>query len=259
MANRGLDGSAGDADYAAIGRIYAAYRRPDPRIAARISVALGNARTVINVGAGAGSYEPRDRTVIAVEPSATMRAQRADDLAPVVDAVAEALPFADDSFDAAMAIFSVHQWVDARAGLAELRRVSRGPVVILTCDPTRVLDFWLAEYAPAVLAAEEQRYPSMAALARGLGGEVSVTPIPVPSDCSDGFNEAYYARPEMLLDPAARLACSAWSFLDDAGQARFSAGLQRDLESGAWDQRYGWLRAEPVFAGSLVLVVSSPG
>jgi SAM-dependent methyltransferase len=187
-----------------------------------------------------------------------MRSQRPADFPTAIDAVAEALPFADNSFDAAMSTFSVHQWTDYRAGLNELRRVSRGPVVILTCDPERVSNFWLDEYAPEVLAAEARRYPSMATLARSLGGAVSVTPVPVPADCSDGFNEAYYARPEMLLDPAARQVCSAWSFLDAAGQERFSAHLERDLQSGAWDERYGWLRSEPFFAGSLVLVVSTP-
>jgi ubiquinone/menaquinone biosynthesis C-methylase UbiE len=152
------DGSAGDADYAAIGAGYVTYRRADPAIFAHVERALGAARAVLNVGAGAGSYEPRDRRVTAVEPSRAMRAQRPPGLPVAVDAVAEALPFEDRAFDAGMATFTVHQWADPRAGLAELRRVTRGPVVVLTCDPSLVQRFWLDAYAPEVLATEARRY-----------------------------------------------------------------------------------------------------
>ena len=141
---------AGDFDYERAGAGYARLRRTDPRLAAHVHAALGEARTVLNVGAGAGSYEPEDRYVVAVEPSAAMRAQRPAGR-PAVDAVAEALPFDDDSFDAAMAMITVHQWSDLERGLAELRRVARGPVVILTFDPDAMLDFWLADYVPEVL------------------------------------------------------------------------------------------------------------
>ena len=256
MGIRSGDGSAGDADYAAIGASYARYRRPDARIAARVSRALGAARTVLNVGAGAGSYEPADRQVTPVEPSESMRAQRPAGLAPAVDATAEDLPFADDSFDAAMTTFSVHQWGDLRAGLREVRRVTRGPVVILTCDPGRLRRFWLAEYAPEVLDTEAVRYPSVAALAAGLGGPVASAVVPVPLNCTDGFNEAYYGRPEALLDPAARLSCSAWSFVGVAVHDRFTADLSRDLADGTWDDRHGHLRTLAAFDGSLILVTS---
>lgn len=249
------DGSAGDADYAAIGAGYAHYRRPDPRIAARILEALGDARSVINVGAGAGSYEPTDREVVAVEPSATMRAQRAAHAAPATDAVAEALPFDDDSFDAGMATFTVHQWSDLDAGLAELRRVTRGPVVILSCDPAALDRFWLAEYAPLVIATEARRYPSIGRIATGLGGSVTVAEVPVPLDCTDGFGEAYYGRPEALLDPGARLANSAWSFVPPAAADESVGRLASDLESGVWDARWGALRSRPSFDGSLRLIV----
>jgi SAM-dependent methyltransferase len=263
------DGSAGDADYAAIGTSYSGYRRPDRRIAARISRALGPARTVLNVGAGAGSYEPAGRQVTAVEPSASMRDQRPPGLAPAVDATAEDLPFADGEFDAAMTTFSVHQWSDLGAGLREVRRVTRGPVVVLTCDPDLLTRFWLDEYAPEVIATEARRYPPIKTLAEGLAGPgglvsaalagaVSTATVPIPLDCTDGFNEAYYGRPEALLDPAARLSCSAWSFVGAEVHDRFARDLGRDLASGAWDRRYGQLRSQPAFDGSLVLVASTP-
>ncbi len=258
MARRAGDGSAGDADYGAIGASYARYRRPDPRIAQWVSDALGPARSVLNVGAGAGSYEPPGRAVTAVEPSASMRAQRPPGLPPAVDAVAEDLPFADGSFDAVMTTFSVHQWSDLRAGLAEMRRVSRGPVVILTGDPGRLRHFWLSEYAPEVIDAETRRYPSLSTLADGFGGEFRSTVVPIPLDCTDGFNEAYYGRPEELLDPAARRCCSAWSFVGAAAQERFTRVLSRDLADGTWDRRFGPLRTQPAFLGSLVLAVSVP-
>jgi SAM-dependent methyltransferase len=253
---RSGDGSAGDADYAAIGIDYARYRRPDPRIAARISQALGAARTVLNVGAGAGSYEPADREVTAVEPSASMRAQRPAGLATAIDATAEDLPFADGSFDAAMTTFSVHQWGDLRTGLREMRRVTRGPVVIMTGDPERLRRFWLNEYGPEVIDTEARRYPSVAELSEGLGGPVTASVVPVPLDCTDGFNEAYYGRPEALLDPAARRSCSAWSFVDAAVHDRFTRDLGRDLANGTWDRRHGQLRRLPAFEGSLILVTS---
>jgi SAM-dependent methyltransferase len=186
-----------------------------------------------------------------------MRAQRPAGLVPAVDATAENLPFPDDSFDAAMTTFSVHQWSDVNAGLREMRRVTRGPVVVLTCDPELLRRFWLDEYAPEVLDAEARRYPSIEDLAAGLApSRTTSTVVPVPLDCVDGFNEAYYGRPEALLDPAARMSCSAWSFVDAAGQARFENDLRRDLADGTWDRRFGHLRTKETFDGSLVLVVS---
>jgi SAM-dependent methyltransferase len=258
MQIRSGDGSAGDADYAAIGAAYARYRRPDPRIAAQLSQALGGARTVLNVGAGAGSYEPADRQVTPVEPSASMRAQRPASLPAAIDATAESLPFPDGAFDAAMTTFSVHQWGDLQAGLRELRRVTRGPAVILTCDPQLLHRFWLTSYAPEVIETEARRYPGIQALAGALGGCVATTAVPVPLDCTDGFGEAYYGRPEALLDPAARLANSAWSFVSAAVHDRFTRDLSRDLADGTWDRRYGHLRTQPAFSGSLMLVISRP-
>ncbi|WP_109472355.1 class I SAM-dependent methyltransferase [Ornithinimicrobium cavernae] len=258
MDGRAADGSAGDADYGRIGTAYGDYRRPDPRLARALTAAVGGARRVLNVGAGTGSYEPVDRRVTAVEPSAAMRAQRPAHLSPAVDATAEDLPFPDDAFDAALTTFSVHQWQDLSAGLREVRRVTRGPVVVLTCDPDLLDRFWLADYAPEVIATEARRYPPLHRVTEGLGGRTTSTLVPIPLDCTDGFNEAYYGRPERLLDPGARRACSAWSFVGEDVHERFTADLTRDLATGAWDRHHGHLRSQPVFEGSLVLVVSEP-
>ena len=258
LSSRKTDGSAGDTDYGTIGVVYKNHRVADARIAAFIHAALGEARTVLNIGAGAGSYEPTDREVTAVEPSATMRERRPAHLPRAVDAFAEHLPFADDTFDAAMGTFTVHQWADLAAGLAEVRRVTRGPVAFLTCDPALLTTWWLNDYAPEAIATEAARYPALATLAAGLGGHVTVTPVPIPLDCTDGFNDAYYGRPEMLLDASARLACSAWSFVDPAAVARFERHLAEDLASGAWDAKHGHLRTQPWLTGALVLVVANP-
>lgn len=255
MVARHHDGSAGDANYGVIGSGYVNYRQPEPRIADLILRALGDASSVLNVGAGAGSYEPIDRAVTAVEPSESMRAQRPAHLSCAIDAVAGALPFADKSFDAGMATFTVHQWPDLKAGLAEMRRVTRGPIAILSCDPDELDRFWLNDYAPETIAVEAVRYPRIDAIVEALGGNAEVLPVPIPLDCSDGFGEAYYGRPERLLDPGARLANSAWSFVDASVGDRFVADLARDLESGDWDRRYGHLRTQPEFDGSLKLIV----
>ncbi|WP_441249588.1 class I SAM-dependent methyltransferase [Kitasatospora sp. McL0602] len=258
MTTRTADGSAGDADYGTIGTGYSSYRRPDERIARFIAEALGDAPTVLNVGAGTGSYENAARAVTAVEPSESMRAQRPARFAPAIDAVVEDLPFPDGEFDAAMTLFSVHQWSDVRVGLREMRRVTRGPVVILTCDPALVRDFWLYRYAPEVLDTEARRYPPIDELVSALGGTGTVQAVPIPLDCTDGFNEAYYGRPEMLLDPGARQACSAWSFVDDQVRENFDRTLRHDLESGAWDKEFGHLRDRPAYEGSLVIVRATP-
>jgi SAM-dependent methyltransferase len=255
---RARDGSAGDADYGAIGGRYTHYRQPEPHIAAFIIEALGTASTVLNVGAGAGSYEPGDRAVTAIEPSAVMRAQRPAHISPALDATAEHLPFADQSFDAAMTTFSVHQWGDLQAGLREMRRVARGPILVLTCDPERVRDFWLNDYAPEVLAAEARRYPALPEIARYLGGRIAVEPVPIPLQCRDGFNEAYYGRPEMLLDEGARLSCSAWSFIGSQISEAYVDTLRHSLEEGTWDARHGQLRTQPSYNGSLRLIVGMP-
>ncbi len=253
------DRPAGDYDYEVGGDGYAQVRRADPRIAALVLRGLGDARTVINVGAGAGSYEPGDRDVVAVEPSASMRAQRPADRVAAIDATAESLPFPDDSFDAAMATVTIHQWSDTVAGLRELRRVARGPVVILTFDGDALDRFWLADYVPELIEAERRRYPPIAQVCDIVGGVCEAVSVPIPIDCVDGFTEAFYARPERFLDPRVRRSQSAWGFIDAAATARAVGALRADLDSGAWDRRYGHLRHEPVFLGSLRLIVARPG
>lgn len=249
---------AGDFDYETHGAGYGMVRRADPRIGALVHAQLGPARTVLNVGAGAGSYEPLDRVVTAVEPSASMRSQRPAHLTTAIDATAEHLPFDDNAFDAAMATITVHQWADTDRGLREMRRVATGPVVVLTFDSTALDLLWLADYVPELIAAERRRYPAIAHVADVLGGNVTVQPVPVSADCTDGFTEAFYARPEGFLDPAVRRSQSAWGFVDDAVIAVAIGRLADDIESGAWDRRYGHLRGQAQFEGSLRLITARP-
>lgn len=248
---------AGDTDYSSI-TSYTSIRRADPRIAARIHAPLGNARTVLNVGAGAGSYEPTDRWVLAVEPSDHMRARRPKHAAPALNASALSLPFDDNSFDATMAILTIHQWPDQAKGLAELRRVTRGPIVIITFDAPALRNYWLADFAPEHVDDDCRRFPTIDHLLSMLGPNTTVSPVPIPIDCTDGFTEAFYARPERFLDPAVRAAQSVWSFGDPAVHARSIAALERSLASGDWDCRYGHHRSAPEYHGALRLIVSHP-
>jgi SAM-dependent methyltransferase len=249
----------GDFDYDRADTGYTDHRKPDPRIAARIHAALGGARRVLNVGAGAGSYEPTDRHIVAVEPSSAMRAKRPRHLAPAIRAYAEDLPFDDGAFDAAMAVLTMHQWPDKAAGLREVRRVTRGPIVILTFDWEAAGRFWLAEYAPEHVTADATRFPALAHLVEMLGGapRVRVEEVPIPIDCTDGVTEAYYGRPERMLDPSVRAAQSVWGFVDPAAVRRFTDRLAADLASGAWDSRFGNLRRQPEFVGAMRLVIAT--
>jgi SAM-dependent methyltransferase len=244
-------------DYEQHGRTYGRHRRADPRIAARIHAALGDARTVLNVGAGTGSYEPTDRWVLAVEPSPTMRAQRPADAAPALAARAEALPLDDGAVDGAMACVTIHHWEPAAAGLAELRRVARGPVVIFTFELDH-LPAWQLDYLREGVAKEQPRYPAIADIAATLGGRTRVERIPTPGDCTDGFFEAFWRRPEMLLDPDIRGAQSVWALLEPGQEQRIVERLAGALQSGAWDAAHGHLRARDSLDGALRLVVSEP-
>jgi SAM-dependent methyltransferase len=239
------------AKYDVIGVNYAELRRPDPRIAKAIADALGPARTVVNVGAGAGSYEPTDREVIAVEPSVEMIRKRPTGAAPAVRASAEHLPFGDRSFDAAMAVLTVHHWPDKGAGLREMRRVTRERVVLLTFDPASRP--WLTDYLPELAALDEAQMPAIADYERWLG-PVDVTPVPVPHDCIDGFLYAYWRRPAAYLDPFIRSGSSSFWALGDVEEGL--QRLKRDLESGAWERRYADLLARDEYDAGYRLVVS---
>jgi SAM-dependent methyltransferase len=221
--------------YDAIGRSYVGTRAEDPRIAAAILDALGDATSVVNVGAGTGNYEPRDgRDVVAVEPSPVMRGQRPPGSAPVVDARAEALPFADGAFDAAMAVFSDHHWADRAAGLRELRRVARR-VVVLNWNPASRRSFWLTrDFLPGLGFTGDDSWEAGSEAALGAREE---RVVPIPADCRDGFLLAYWKRPEALLDPVVRANISVFALMDDAEEAALVAQLAADLESGAWAER----------------------
>ena len=220
--------------YDSIGQLYRHYRRPDPRIRDAIVRSLGDALTVVNVGAGTGSYEPPDRAVIAVEPSIVMIQQRVH-VAPAVQATATALPFRDAAFDAAMAILTIHHWPGLEQGLLELRRVARRRVVIVTWDPESP-GFWLSGYFPGASAADREIFPTLREVSRVLG-DITVSKLMVPHDCSDGFLGAYWRRPEAYLSDGVRSAISTFAKFKEP-----SEGLERlrqDLQTGEWQRRYG--------------------
>jgi len=231
----------GDPLYDTIGTGYASTRRPDPHIAAQLHAALGDARRVVNVGAGAGSYEPTDRVVVAVEPSTVMLAQRAPGAAPAVRAVAEALPFPDATFDAAMALLTMHHWTDQRGGIAELRRVA--PRTVMFSSDTDVVPWIVADYLPEIVGQDRFQFPPITEVAAWLDADIHV--VPVPHDCTDGFTAAYWARPEAYLDPAARNGTSAMRTLDQTLVESRMERLRDDLASGAWDAKWGHLRDLP--------------
>ncbi len=225
--------------YDSIGKGYTAVRREDPRLAARIRAALGDAKTVVNVGAGAGAYEPADLDVVAVEPSETMIAQRPEGAAHVIRAYAEELPFKDGSFDAAMAVLTDHHWADHARGLAEMTRVARR-VVLFTWDPATVSDGWVVrDYFPSARELIPDGYRLAHTLARL--GDARAEPVPVPHDCLDGFLHAYWRRPEAYLSDGVRAGISVFAAMDPAAVEDGVERLRRDLDSGEWGRRNGHL------------------
>jgi SAM-dependent methyltransferase len=246
--------------YDVIGHGYGRYRREDPRLAARVRNALGAARTVVNVGAGTGSYEPGDVHVIAIEPSDVMASQRPPHRVPAVRASAGALPLLDASVDAAMALLSVHHWdSDREAGVRELRRVARDAVVILTYDPAVSGRMWLmADYLPEVAALDWRIFPSMDDLALWLGGRVTIETVPIPRDTADWTLGSYWAHPERVLDPEARAATSGFARMPQTIVDRVARDVARDLTDGAWDRRHGELRRLAEYDAGLRLIVAVP-
>jgi len=228
--------------YDRIGTTYTSTRRPDPRIERAIHDALGDARSVINVGAGAGGYEPADREVVAVEPSPVMIAQRPAGAAPVIRAEAESLPFEDGSFDAAMSVLSDHHWKDRRRGLEELRRVARRRVVLFNINPARADALWMTtEYLPAFLDLIKPEYRQAGyweSELRSILGPIRTEEVPIPHDCADGFYGAYWRRPRAYLDPRVRAGISVFSQLEPAHVTHGIAALEADLDSGAWERRH---------------------
>lgn len=239
--------------YDRIGVGYAMRRRDDPRFAAAIGAALGDAARILNVGAGTGSYEPADRQVTALEPSEVMIRQRPPRRSSAVRAIAESIPFRDRSFDAVLAVLTVHHWSDRAAGLAELCRVSRRRV-ILSFDPQVHNHLWLMDYIPELAELESVRAPTIAELAERVNG-TSVTAIPVPHDCMDGMTVAFWRRPAAYLDPEVRLGSSCLRQADPSAVERGLHHLEADLRSGAWQQRYGHLLALSELDCGLRLIV----
>ena len=242
--------------YDRIGIGYEAHRCADPRLAAAVVHALGDAETVVNVGAGAGSYEPVDRFVVAVEPSLAMIRQRPPQAAPAVQASAMDLPFRDGLFTAGLAILTVHHWPDRTRSLTELARVTSRRIVIVTWDPAYA-GFWLVEdYFPAIVDIDRRIFPSMEEFRRILG-PTEVRPFPVPHDCTDGFLGAYWRRPWAYLDPGVRGAMSSFAGIGDTAE-----GLDRlrsDLTDGAWKRRYGHLLEKPELDLGYRLVIADRG
>ncbi len=249
-----VKGTGGSALYDVIGTGYARVRRPDPRIARQIHQALGAAATVLNVGAGAGSYEPTDRHVIAVEPSTAMVRQRPPGSALALRATAEELPFADGRFEAAMALLTVHHWSDPTIGLAELRRVTRGPIVVLTFDHAWHADQWLvAEYLPSMVTLDAQM-PGPSVIAEALGGAL-IEVLSVPHDCTDGFCHAWWRRPDAYLDPMVRASISGIARLPGPVVDEAMARLASDLANGRWHQTHqNLLEREEIDAGYRLVI-----
>jgi SAM-dependent methyltransferase len=244
--------------YESIGQDYARFRREDPRLRDRIRASLGDSRTIANVGAGAGSYEPTDRYVIAIEPSDVMSAQRPRGLAPAIRASAGAIPLRDASVDAAMAILTLHHWdEDRERGVHELRRVARDYVVVLTYDAQVSGQMWLmSEYLPEIAALDRATFPALEQIAAWLGGSVEIEPIPVPRDTPDWMLGSYWAHPERVLDPEARAATSGFARMPAEVVGRAVRALARDLEAGSWDARHGALRRLDSLDVGLRLIVA---
>ena len=246
--------TAGDR-YDTIGRSYARTRREDPRIASALHACLGTGHRLLNVGAGSGNYEPADRAVVAVEPSAQMLRQRTDRPAPAVRAVADALPFPDASFDVAMAVLTVHHWADPAAGLTEMRRVAPRQVVFYY-ESLQTHGFWALDYFPEALDLDTEQDPPGERLLREHLDVREVRTVLVPRDCIDGFGAAFWARPEAYLDPEVQAGMSWLAMLPERARQEGAVRLRGDLASGEWDRRHGHLRQQETFDGGYRIAIA---
>ncbi|CAA9418425.1 MAG: Transcriptional regulator, MerR family [uncultured Propionibacteriaceae bacterium] len=247
-------GTAGDR-YDEIGCSYSRTRREDPRIAAAILAAVGPGWT-LNVGAGSGNYEPRDRPVVAVEPSAEMLRHRTRERAPAVRSIAESLPFADKTFDTSLAVLTIHHWTDPAAGLREMARVSDRQVVFFF-EQHVTHSFWALDYFPSARSLPTETAPPGEQFLRELLDVIDVTPVPVPRDCVDGFGVAFWARPEAYLEPDVQAGMSWLAMLSDQDRQDGTSRLRTSLESGDWDHQYGRLREQDAFDGGYRIAVAT--
>ncbi len=246
--------------YDRIGHAYARTRREDPRFAEAIQSALGDARTVINVGAGTGGYEPRDRHVIAIEPSDVMAAQRPEEVSPAIRASAARLPLRDGGADAAMAVLTIHHWDrDQERGVREMRRVARNAVVIVTYDAMVSGRMWLmSDYLPEVAELDRRIFSAPELLADWLGGTTRIEPLLIPSDTPDWMLGSFWAHPERVLDEQARNATSGFARMESAVVERVVSAVRSDLQSGVWDARHGDLRGLDAYDAGLRLLINTP-
>ena len=239
--------------YDTIGLNYSNLRKPDPRIAALLESKLGDAQTIVNIGAGTGSYEPKNKHVIAVEPSSIMIAQRPTNSAPVTQCSAEDLPFSDNQFDLSLAILTIHHWQDQLQGLNEMKRVSKRQL-IFTWNPLNP-GFWLTQnYFPEILSIDKSIFPRLSSIEKVLGS-LNVHPVPIPADCSDGFGCAYWNRPEAYLSDKVRLAISTFNKINKVEEG--VTQLRQDIKNGTWDRNYGHLRQLEEFDLGYVLLSST--
>ena len=214
--------------YDTIGINYSNLRCPDYRIEQLIGAAISDARTVLNVGAGAGSYEPNDKKVTALEPSIKMIRQRSPSNKTIIQGSAEHIPFDNLYFDASMAILTVHYWSDQQKGVSEMRRVTRDKLVFLTFYPA-FREFWLTDYFLELITMNEDKMPKLKDFENWLGS-IEVSPVQIPHDCTDGFLAVYWRRLTAYLDKRVRAAMSSFWALKDVSQ-----GLERleaDIKNG---------------------------
>jgi SAM-dependent methyltransferase len=243
-------------NYDELGHNYSNIRQEEPSILKIISEELMDCKTIINIGAGAGSYEPANKYIIALEPSMEMRKQRiSNKKIPAINGKSDNIPFDNNSFDCSMSILSIHHWPDMEKGITEMMRVSKNKVLIMTFDPDHINDFWNYEYFPEVIEIERKRYPKIAFLEKVFNKSLKIIKVPIPFDCKDGFQEAFFGRPEAFLHKEIREAQSAWGFIDKETEERIEKKLEKELNTGEWDRKYGNHRKMKEFTCALRIII----